>query len=83
VRKRERERERMSGTSDFSLFHIIQSGSEAHPAFYPVGTSTFSLGVKGAGHEVDHLLPSNAGVKDGAAIPLLLVNEAQNAFTLL
>jgi hypothetical protein len=68
-------------TRNFSLLPIIQTGSKAHPASYPVGTVPFSLGVKQAEHEVDHLLTFNAGVKNGAAVPLLLVNKAQNAFT--
>jgi hypothetical protein len=27
-----------AGTSDFSLLHRIQTGSGAHPAYYPIGT---------------------------------------------
>jgi hypothetical protein len=28
----------LAGAGDFSLLHVIQTGSGAHPASYPVGT---------------------------------------------
>jgi hypothetical protein len=28
----------LAGARDFSLFHGVETGSEAHPASYPVGT---------------------------------------------
>jgi len=43
---------------DFSLHHRVQTGSEAHPASYPMGTRGSFLGDKVAGHEADHSLPS-------------------------
>jgi hypothetical protein len=35
--------------SEFSLLHIVQTGSGAHPASYPMGTWALSLGGKAAG----------------------------------
>jgi hypothetical protein len=46
-----------SESRDFSLFHIVQTGSEAHPASYRVGSGFFSLEVKRQGCETDHSLP--------------------------
>jgi hypothetical protein len=34
---------------DFSPVHVIQAGSEAHPASYPISTSKSFLGGKEAG----------------------------------
>jgi hypothetical protein len=42
----------------FLLHHSAQTGSEAHPAFYP------SLVVKQLVHEADHSLPSSAKVEN-------------------
>jgi hypothetical protein len=39
---------------EFFLLHIIQTGTGAHPASYPIGTEGFSPGVKRPGHEADH-----------------------------
>jgi hypothetical protein len=59
-----------TGTRDFSLFHSVQTGSEAHPAFYPMGTGAgLSLGVNQQGHEADRSLPSSASIKNGGALP--------------
>jgi hypothetical protein len=58
---------------DCSLFHGIQTSSGAHPASYPMGTGGSFPGVKWQGHEADHSLPSSAEVKNGGAIPPLLV----------
>jgi len=41
----------------------IQTGSEAHPASYTMGTGSFP-GVKQPGRGVDHPLPSSAEVKE-------------------
>ena len=41
----------------------VQTGSEAHPASYTMGTGSFP-GVKQLGHGVDHPLPSSAEVKE-------------------
>jgi hypothetical protein len=35
-----------AGVRDFSLLHSVQTGSSTHPASYPVGKGTLSLGVK-------------------------------------
>jgi hypothetical protein len=39
-------------------------GVVRHPASYPMGTGTLSLGVKRPGCEADHSLPSSAEVKN-------------------
>jgi len=41
----------------------IQTGPRAHPAFYTVGTGSFS-GVKRLGCGIDHPPPSSAKVKE-------------------
>jgi hypothetical protein len=41
----------------------VQTGSEAHPASYTVGTGSFS-GVKRPGRGVDHPPPSSAEVNE-------------------
>jgi len=50
----------LAGTRSISLHHRVQTGSEAHPAFYPMVTGTLSLRVKGPGREADHSSPSSA-----------------------
>jgi hypothetical protein len=56
-----------AGAGDFSLHHRIQTGSGAHPASYPMGTSG-SLPEEGVlkqlGREADHSPPSSAEVKN-------------------
>jgi hypothetical protein len=37
------------GAGNFSLHHRVQTGSEAHPASYPVGTRGYFPGGKAAG----------------------------------
>jgi hypothetical protein len=37
------------GAGNFSLRHRVQTGSGAHPAFYPIGTGFSFPGVKSAG----------------------------------
>jgi hypothetical protein len=54
----------MRGWEFFSLHHCVQTGSEAHPASYPMGTRALSLGVKWPGSEADHSLPSSADIKN-------------------
>jgi hypothetical protein len=49
--------------SRISLLHVVQTGSGAHPASYPMGTGGFSSGVKLPGREVDHSPPTSAEVK--------------------
>jgi hypothetical protein len=48
----------------FSRFHIVQTGSEAHAAPYPVCSEAFSLEVKRQGREADHSPPSSAEIKN-------------------
>jgi hypothetical protein len=52
-------------SKDFSLFHSVQSGSEAHPASSPMGARSSFLGVKRPRSKVDHWAPSSAEVKNG------------------
>jgi hypothetical protein len=47
----------------FSLLHVVQTGSGAHPASYPMGTGNSSPGVKRPGREADHSPPNSAEVK--------------------
>jgi hypothetical protein len=51
--------------SEFSLLHIILTGSGAHPASYPMGTGGGGLSpeVKRQGREPDHSLPDSTEVK--------------------
>jgi hypothetical protein len=56
---------------DFSVLHSVQTGSRAHPAFYPMGIVDSFPGDKAAGREADHSPPSSAEVKNGGAIPPL------------
>jgi hypothetical protein len=51
----------------FSPLHSVQTGSGAHPVFYPMGTGGSFPGVNRPGRETDH--SSNAEVKNGGAIP--------------
>jgi hypothetical protein len=48
----------------FSLHHRIQTGSEAHPASYPMGTRGSFSGEKRPGREADHSPPSSAEAKN-------------------
>jgi len=41
----------------------VQTGPEAHPASYTMGTGSFP-GVKQPGHGIDHSPPSSAEVKE-------------------
>jgi hypothetical protein len=50
------------GSRIFSL-HVVQTGSGAHPASYPMGTRGSSPGVKRPGREADHSPPASAEVK--------------------
>jgi hypothetical protein len=58
---------------NFSLFHYVQIGFGAYPTSYPMGTGAISPGVKRPRHEADKSPPSNAGVKNGGAIPQFLI----------
>jgi hypothetical protein len=48
---------------EFSLLHIIQTGSGVHPSSYPMGMGTLSQGVKQQGREADHSPQTSAEVK--------------------
>jgi hypothetical protein len=52
---------------EFSLLHVVQTGSGGHPASYPVATGGggggISPGVKRPGREADHSPPTSAEVK--------------------
>jgi hypothetical protein len=37
------------GVREFSLLHVVQTASDAHPASYPMGTGGYSRGCKAAG----------------------------------
>jgi hypothetical protein len=39
---------------EFSLLHVVQTGSGVHPTSYPMGTWAVSPGVKRQGREADH-----------------------------
>jgi hypothetical protein len=58
-----------AGARDFSLLHNVQTGSEAHPATYPVCTRNSSSEVKLQRHEADQSPSPSPKVKDGWAIP--------------
>jgi hypothetical protein len=49
-----------TGAEDFSSSHCVQTGSEAHPAPYPVGTG----GKARPGRDADHSPSSSAEVKN-------------------
>jgi hypothetical protein len=49
--------------SNFSLLHIVQTGSGAHSASYPMGNGGSFPGVKWQGREADHSPPTSAEVK--------------------
>jgi hypothetical protein len=42
---------------EISLLHSVHNGSEAHPAFYPMGTGVLSPGIKRHGRESGHPPP--------------------------
>jgi hypothetical protein len=53
------------GGEDFSSSPCVQTGSEAHPAFYPMGTwGSFPGGKVRPGRDADHSPPSSAEVKN-------------------
>jgi hypothetical protein len=49
---------------NFSLHHSVQTGSEAHPASYPMGTTGSFPGDKRPGRESDHSPLSSTEVKN-------------------
>jgi hypothetical protein len=44
-----------AGAGNFSPHHNVQTGPDTHPASYPMGTKSSSVGVKRQGREADHL----------------------------
>jgi hypothetical protein len=48
---------------EFSLFHILQTGSGVHSTSYLMGTRDSSLGVKRQWREANHTPLTNADVK--------------------
>jgi hypothetical protein len=44
----------------FSLLHVVQTGSGAHPTSYTMGTGGFSPGLKRPGREANHSPPTSA-----------------------
>jgi hypothetical protein len=55
-----------------SPLHIVQTGSGAHPASYPMGTwGFFRRWVKRLEREAGHSAPSSAEFKNGGAVPPL------------
>jgi hypothetical protein len=46
-----------------SLLYVVQTGSGAHPASYPMGTGNYFSEVKRQVHEADHSRPTSAEVK--------------------
>jgi hypothetical protein len=54
----------LTGVEDFSSTPCVQTGSEAHPASYPMGPGgPFPGGKARPGHDADHSPPSGAKVK--------------------
>jgi hypothetical protein len=51
------------GRVNFSLLHIVQTGSGVHPTSYKMGTEGSFPGVKRQGREADHSPPTTAEVK--------------------
>jgi hypothetical protein len=48
---------------EFSLLHVVQAGSGAHPTSYPISTGGSFAGVKRKEREADHSPPTSAEVK--------------------
>jgi hypothetical protein len=61
----------LAGEIRSSLHHSVQTGSEAHPDSYPMGTGVITQGAKRPGREADHSFLSRAEVKNGGALYLL------------
>jgi hypothetical protein len=64
---------------EFSLLHIVQNGSGAHPASYPMGLSS---GVKHQWREADHSSPTSAEVMQrpvpSSSLPISLFTNYPN-----
>jgi hypothetical protein len=46
-----------------SILHVVETGTGAHPASYPMGAGTLSPGVKRPGRESDHSPPTTTELK--------------------
>jgi hypothetical protein len=60
-----------AGAGNFSLYHLVQTGSGVHAAYYLMGPGALSLGVKRSGSETKthlHLVPRSR--MRGATPPL-------------
>jgi hypothetical protein len=53
-----------SSIQEFLFLYVVQTGSGAHPASYPMGTGAVSPGVKRPGREADHSPLISAEVKE-------------------
>jgi hypothetical protein len=53
----------LGNSQEFSLLHVVQTGSGVHPTSYTMGTMSSFPGVKRPGPEVDHSPPTSAEVK--------------------
>jgi hypothetical protein len=51
------------GVQKLSLLHVVQTGSGAHPAFYPMGTGGPFPGGKVTEREANRSPPTSAEVK--------------------
>jgi hypothetical protein len=59
---------RFPAAYDFSLLHVVQTGSVAHSASYTNGTGVLSQGGNRSRRETDQSPRSSAEVKKGGAI---------------
>jgi hypothetical protein len=48
---------------EFSLFHVVQTGSGVHPTSYSMCTGGSFPGIERPGREADHSFPATAEVK--------------------
>jgi hypothetical protein len=54
---------RVTVGQEFSLLHVVQTGSGVHPTSYTMGTGALSSGVKRSGREDDQSSPTIAEVR--------------------
>jgi hypothetical protein len=66
------------GAGNFSVLHFVQTGSGAHPAFYPMGTGALSPEVKRPRRETGHSPLSKAEVQPQYFISWCLVKYMDN-----
>jgi hypothetical protein len=53
---------------EFSLLHVVQTGSGAQPASYPMGPGALAQGVKRPGRGADHSPPATAQIKENVDV---------------